>query len=65
MIEQQRNVKREQEAAQKRLEGTLDDNESESDDEKYAEGVAEPVQKVDAKAKDRVTVKNLVGSMPS
>jgi pre-mRNA-processing factor SLU7 len=62
VVEAQRKIKREAESKERKAAGE-DDGEasdaSESDDEKYAEGVAEPVQKKDMKAKDRVTVKNL------
>lgn len=66
IMEQQRKIKREADSKQKTSNGDAadegadsDNSNSDIDDEKYAEGVAEPVQKHDSKAKDRVTVKNL------
>jgi pre-mRNA-processing factor SLU7 len=61
VFEAQRKIKRDAESKENKAgeEGADESDASESDDEKYAEGVAEPVQKKDMKAKDRVTVKNL------
>jgi pre-mRNA-processing factor SLU7 len=65
VIEEQRKIKRELEIKEKKLlggegdDGGEESEASESDDDKYADGVADPVQKKDMKAKDRVTVKNL------